>query len=134
MGNSTILGYFLMLTPAFCISPGLIGKVYSAKDEPAIRKGTLLNGIVQLFFAFFPMLIGMCAFAAFPDLSNQELALPKAMKEMMPFGISALALSAILQLRSALVTRCFICWQRACQRISTRPLSNRTQRTRSSFP
>ena len=76
-------------------SPGLIGKVYSAKDEPAIRKGTLLNGIVQLFFAFFPMLIGMCAFAAFPDLSNQELALPKAMKEMMPFGISALALSAI---------------------------------------
>lgn len=41
------------------------------------------------------MLIGMCAFAAFPDLSNQELALPKAMKEMMPFGISALALSAI---------------------------------------
>ena len=95
MGNSTILGYFLMLTPAFCISPGLIGKVYSAKDEPAIRKGTLLNGIVQLFFAFFPMLIGMCAFAAFPDLSNQELALPKAMKEMMPFGISALALSAI---------------------------------------
>ena len=48
------LGYFLMLTPAFCISPGLIGKVYSAKDEPAIRKGTILNGIVQLFFAFFP--------------------------------------------------------------------------------
>lgn len=52
MGNSTILGYFLMLTPAFCISPGLIGKVYSAKDEPAIRKGTLLNGIVQLFLLF----------------------------------------------------------------------------------
>lgn len=63
-------------------------------NRPSAR-GTLLNGIVQLFFAFFPMLIGMCAFAAFPDLSNQELALPKAMKEMMPFGISALALSAI---------------------------------------
>jgi SSS family solute:Na+ symporter len=95
MGNSTILGYFLMLTPAFCISPGLIGKVYSARDEQAIRWGTLLNGIVQLLFAFLPMLIGMCAFAAFPDLGNQELALPKAMREMMPFGISALALSAI---------------------------------------
>jgi SSS family solute:Na+ symporter len=95
MGNTAILGYFLMLTPAFCISPGLIGKVYSARDERNIRIGTLLNGIVQLLFAFLPMLIGMCAFAAFPDLGNQELALPKAMREMMPFGISALALSAI---------------------------------------
>jgi solute:Na+ symporter, SSS family len=42
-----------------------------------------------------PTIIGMCAFAAFPELGNQELALPKAMKEMMPFGISALALAAI---------------------------------------
>ena len=74
--------------------PGLIGKVYSAKDEPAIRKGTLLNGIVQLFLLF-PDAHRHVRFAAFPDLSNQELALPKAMKEMMPFGISALALSAI---------------------------------------
>ena len=95
MGTTAILGYFLMLTPAFCISPGLIGKVYAAKDEKAVRVGTLWNGIVQLLFAFLPMLIGMCAYAAFPDLGNQELALPKAMKEMMPFGISALALSAI---------------------------------------
>ena len=95
MGQSAIIGYFVMLTPAFCISPGLIGKIYSARDEAAIRKGTLLNGIVQLLFAFLPMLIGMCAFAAFPDLSNRELALPKVMREMLPFGISALALSAI---------------------------------------
>ena len=90
MGTTAILGYFLMLTPAFCISPGLI-----AKDEKAVRVGTLWNGIVQLLFAFLPMLIGMCAYAAFPDLGNQELALPTAMKEMMPFGVSALALSAI---------------------------------------
>jgi SSS family solute:Na+ symporter len=95
MGTSTILGYFIMLTPAFCISPGLIGKIYSARDEAAIRKGTLLNGIVQLLFAFLPMVIGMCDFAAFPDLQNQELALPKVMREMLPMGISALALAAI---------------------------------------
>jgi len=36
------------------------------------------------------MLIGMCAYAAFPNLSNQELALPTAMKNMMPFGIAPL--------------------------------------------
>ena len=95
IGTSTILGYFLMLTPAFCISPGLVGKVYSAKDENAVKIGTLLNGIVQLLFAFLPMIIGMCAYAAFPDMANQELALPKVMKEMLPPVISALALAAI---------------------------------------
>ncbi len=95
MGYTAIIGYFLMLTPAFCISPGLVGKVYAAKDERAVKIGTLLNGIVQLLFAFLPMLIGMCAYAAFPNLGNQELALPTAMKNMMPFGIAAFALSAI---------------------------------------
>ena len=95
IGTSAILGYFLMLTPAFCISPGLVGKVYSAKDETAVKVGTLLNGIVQLLFAFLPMIIGMCAYAAFPTMPNQELALPKVMKEMLPPVISALALAAI---------------------------------------
>ncbi len=95
IGYTAIIGYFLMLTPAFCISPGLIGKVYSAENTRAVKIGTLLNGIVQLLFAFCPLLIGMCAYAAFPELKNQELALPTAMKEMMPFSIAALALAAI---------------------------------------
>ena len=95
IGYTTIIGYFLMLTPAFCISPGLVGKVYSAENTRAVKIGTLLNGIVQLLFAFLPLIIGMCAYAAFPGLENPELALPMAMKEMMPFGIAALALAAI---------------------------------------
>ena len=95
IGLTTILGYFIMLVPAFCISPGLIGKVYGAKDEKTVRIGTAMNGFVQFGFAFLPAIIGMCAFAAFPQLPNREMALPMAMKEMMPLGISALALAAI---------------------------------------
>ena len=95
IGATTILGYLIILVPSFCISPGLIGKIYGAKDEAAVKRGTMLNGVVQFFFAFFPVIIGMCAFAAFPDLKQPELALPTAMKELMPFGISALALAAI---------------------------------------
>ncbi|HCA41229.1 MAG TPA: sodium:solute symporter [Aminobacterium sp.] len=95
IGATTIVGYLFMLIPSFCISPGLIGKVYGAKNEQAIRTGTALNGVVQLIFAFLPVVIGMCAFAAFPDLANSELALPTAMKEMMPFAVSTLALAAI---------------------------------------
>lgn len=95
IGSTTIVGYFLMLVPAFCISPGLIGKIYSAANVRAVKIGTMLNALVQFAFAFLPMILGICAFAAFPNLGNAELALPMAMKELMPFGVSALALAAI---------------------------------------
>ena len=95
IGHTTILGYLIVLVPAFCISPGLIGKIYGAKDVATVKLGTVLNAAVQFVFAFFPVIIGMCAFAAFPNLEQRELALPMAMKELMPFAVSALALAAI---------------------------------------
>ena len=95
IGVTVIVGYLVMLVPSFFISPGLIGKVFGAKDEHAIRRGTALNGVGQLLFAVIPVFIGMAAFAAFPDLPRADLALPTAMKEMMPFSIATLALAAI---------------------------------------
>lgn len=95
MGTTAILGYLVMLVPSFFISPGLIGKVFGARNERAIRVGTALNGLVQLLFALIPVVVGMAAFACFPNLSRPDLALPTAMKEMMPFPIATLALAAI---------------------------------------
>jgi SSS family solute:Na+ symporter len=95
MGPSMILGYLLMLTPSFFISPGLIGKVYGARDVRTVRIATGLCATVMLLFALVPTLLGMIAFAAFPGLTERELALPMIMKECMPFWASAVALAAI---------------------------------------
>ena len=95
MGSGAIIGYIVMLVPSFFISPGLIGKVFAAKDERAIKIGTALNGLVQLGFAVIPVIIGMAAGACFPELSRADLALPTAMKNMMPFAAASLALAAI---------------------------------------
>jgi SSS family solute:Na+ symporter len=95
IGPTVIIGYLVMLVPSFFISPGLIGKVFGARDERAVKIGTAANGVVQLFFAAIPVFIGMAAFASFPNLPRADLALPTAMKEMMPFGAAALALAAI---------------------------------------
>lgn len=95
MGSTAIIGYIVMLVPSFFISPGLIGKIFAARDVRAIKIGTSLNGLVQLIFAAIPVLIGMAAFACFPDLSNKDLALPTAMKNMMPMLIASAALAAI---------------------------------------
>ena len=37
----------------------------------------------------------MCTFALFPHLASQDLALPTAMKELLPFWASAIALAAV---------------------------------------
>lgn len=95
MGSTMILGYFLMLTPSFFISPGLIGKVYGGRNEKAVRWGTAMCGLVMLLFSVVPTLLGMCAYAAFPDLVQRELSMPTIMRECMPFWASALALAAI---------------------------------------
>ncbi|MBR1417997.1 MAG: sodium:solute symporter family protein [Synergistaceae bacterium] len=95
MGLTAITGYLVMLVPSFFISPGLIGKVFGAKDEHSIKVGTALNGLVQLVFAVVPVFIGAAAFAFIPNLTRADLALPSAMKTMMPFPVAALALAAI---------------------------------------
>jgi SSS family solute:Na+ symporter len=95
IGLTVIIGYLVMLVPSFFISPGLIGKVFGARDERAIKVGTAAGGIVQLLFAIIPVFIGMAAFTSVPNLSNADLALPTVMKEMMPFGAATLALAAI---------------------------------------
>ena len=95
MGSTAIIGYIVMLVPSFFISPGLIGKVFAAKNERAIKIGTALNGLVQLIFAIIPVIIGMAAYACFPDLTRSDLALPAAMKNMMPFYAASMALAAI---------------------------------------
>ena len=95
MGSTAIIGYIVMLVPSFFISPGLIGKVFAAENERAVKVGTAMNGLVQLIFAVIPVIIGMSAGACIPGLSRADLALPSAMKEMMPFFAASLALAGI---------------------------------------
>ncbi len=95
VGLTTIMGFFLMLTPSFFISPGLIGKVYGAKNEKTVLISTLLCGLVMLAFSVIPVILGMAASVVVPNLTERDLALPIVMKECMPFWASALALAAI---------------------------------------
>lgn len=87
--------YLAMLGPAFIISPGLLQKVYGARDDASVRLGVGLNAIVLLIFAIIPPLLGMIARSVSPELSNQDLALPTLLMEMIPPAIGALGLAAL---------------------------------------
>jgi SSS family solute:Na+ symporter len=95
IGIGGIFGYAIILIPSFFVSPGLIQKLYGAKDEQTVRHGVGLQGLVLLAYAAFPVLLGMIAFVRFPALENPELALPTLLAEGFPAWLGGLMLAAI---------------------------------------
>jgi len=93
--HAEIFSYLALLVPAFLVSPGILQKVYAAKDARVARRGVLLNALGLFLFASLPPLLGVIAHGLYPQLQNQELALPTLMVHQMPFWLGALALAAI---------------------------------------
>jgi SSS family solute:Na+ symporter len=94
-GIRQIIAYVSILTPSFIVSPGLVQKLYGARDERTVRIGVGLNSLAQLAFAFVPAIFGLCALSQFPHLTNPELALPMVMTKMLPAWLGIWALPSI---------------------------------------
>ncbi|HVX38397.1 MAG TPA: sodium:solute symporter family protein [Gemmatimonadaceae bacterium] len=92
---SQIVGYIAILVPSFIISPGLIQKLYGAKDARTVRVGVSWNAAGLLVYAFAPAILGMVAHARFPAMADQEAALPTVMTTLMPTWLGLLTLAAI---------------------------------------
>ncbi len=102
-GGSATWTLLALLVPAFIVSPGLLQKVYGARDERAVRIGVGWCGFALLAFApLFPVL-GMVARAFDPNLANGELALPMVLTAGVPLWLGSLGLAAVVsaQLSSA---------------------------------
>ena len=93
-GGSGVL-YLALLGPAFIVSPGLLQKIYGARDDRAVRLGVGLNAAGLLLYAAVPPLMGLIARARFPALSNAELALPMVLMYGVPPAIGGLGLAAV---------------------------------------
>ncbi|MGH9766863.1 MAG: sodium:solute symporter family protein [Blastocatellia bacterium] len=89
------LSYIVLLTPSFIVSPGLLQKLFGARDESAVRRGVGLNALGLLAFAIIPVLMGIIARSQFPGLENRELALPTLLTGSLPFWLGGLLLGAL---------------------------------------
>lgn len=97
LGSSGDSGWtwLFLLAPAFVVSPGLLQKVYGARDEASVRRAGVACGLALLAFALIPALLGMSARVMAPALSNPELALPTVLTEGVPLQVGGLALAAL---------------------------------------
>ena len=97
--------FVAMLGPNFIVSPGLLQKVYGARDDRTVRIGVGLNAVALLLYALMPTLLGMAARVLHPDLltagvlhpdlPSRELALPYLFMYDLPFWVGALGLAAV---------------------------------------
>lgn len=89
------LKYLATLGPAFIISPGILQKLFGAKDEKTVRIGAAINGVGLLIFAAVPAVIGLIARVQFPGLEKTETALPLLLTNSLPFALGALLMAAV---------------------------------------
>ena len=87
--------YLAMLGPAFIVSPGLLQKIYGARDDRAVRVGVMAMSVVLLLFAVVPPLLGMMLRSVMPDLPSPVLALPTLFVEVLPPVVGAVGLAAL---------------------------------------
>jgi len=87
--------YVILLGPAFVVSPGLLQKVYGARDVRSIRIGLGAAALALMVFAAVPVLLGMVAHAYDPGLAFPELALPTVLVSGLPMAVGTIALAAI---------------------------------------
>jgi SSS family solute:Na+ symporter len=103
-GSDTVK-YIALLAPSFVVSPGLLQKVFGARDDRAVRIGVGVNALALLAFAAVPMALGIIARASFPDLTATmpdgtiiaapNLALPVVFMRSLPPLAGAIALAAV---------------------------------------
>ncbi len=87
--------YLALLGPAFVISPGLLQKIFGARDDRAVRLGTGLNAVALLAFSCVPPVMGIITRATHPGLSSEQLALPTLLMYDVPVAIGTLGLAAL---------------------------------------
>ncbi|MBS1820230.1 MAG: sodium:solute symporter family protein [Acidobacteria bacterium] len=94
-GGASGVVYLALLGPAFIVSPGLLQKLYGARDDRSVRLGVGLNAIGLLLYAIIPVVLGMIARVRFPQLPTPDLALPMVLMHGLPAAIGTLGLAAV---------------------------------------
>jgi SSS family solute:Na+ symporter len=89
------LATLAVIVPPFVVSPGLLQKIFGARDDRAVRIGVGLNALGLLIFAMVPAVFGILARAWFPALGSADQALPMLLVHRVPAFAGALGLAAV---------------------------------------
>jgi len=89
------LGFLIAYAPAFIVSPGLLQKVFGARDDRAVRTGVGLNAVGLFLYAGVPVVLGIAARVLYGPLADSQQALPTVLVRPLPALVGALGIAAV---------------------------------------
>jgi len=84
-----------VIVPPFVVSPGLLQKIFGARDDRTVRVGVGLNAVGLFAFAIVPAILGIIARSQFPSLATADAALPMILVHTLPPLVGAIGLAAV---------------------------------------
>lgn len=96
MGVMAMLGIITPVVMYDLIGQDFYQRLFSARSAAIARGSAIAAGLLLLAFAVFPVIGGMSARALFGDLENSSSALPTLITEVLPIGLAAVIVAAIL--------------------------------------
>ncbi|GAA4511296.1 sodium:solute symporter family protein [Brevibacterium yomogidense] len=96
MGVMAMLGIITPVVMYDLIGQDFYQRLFSARSAAIARGSAIVAGLLLLVFAIFPVIGGMSARALFSDLENSSSALPTLITEVLPIGLAAVIVAAIL--------------------------------------
>jgi SSS family solute:Na+ symporter len=90
-----LLGWLVLVGSAYLVGPDIYSRLFSSRDGSTARRSVLFTALTLIPLAFAIVLIGMAARVLGPDISAEE-AFPYIIREILPWGINALVMAALL--------------------------------------
>ncbi|UYG98107.1 sodium:solute symporter family protein [Cytobacillus firmus] len=91
----SFIGLFVTFLLGEALIPPYTQRVFSSKDPEHSRKGYMISGFFSFGFFFITGSLGLVAYVLFPDIQTDQ-ALPTIVKNLLPVGVTGLAVSALL--------------------------------------
>ena len=90
-----LLGWLVLVGSAYLVGPDIYSRLFSSRDGLTARRSVLFTALTLIPLAFAIVLIGMAARVLGPSISAEE-AFPYIIREVLPWGINALVMAALL--------------------------------------
>lgn len=94
IGILPALSLMVVIAVGVLATPSFRQRIYSAQSVRSVRRSFWISGILYLFFACIPAIIGMAAYALNPGLENRNFAFPFLVMEVLPLTVGLVVLIA----------------------------------------
>lgn len=95
VGWKTIGGLILMYFMTFSTGQEAVQRYFAARDIKTARLGSFLCSLLMALYGFIPAIIGIVAFAHFPDIKANQ-AMPMAAMKFAPMLIAGLVMASVV--------------------------------------